>query len=260
MIVTTAEKPDPALAAYARGLAVELGCRFAERRRETLAGLARKYKDAAGGILVAGPQGLRYRADGAEPLFYHPSMAQIRVKRLLEGGGDALIEASGVRSGDVVVDCTAGLGADALVLSFAAGDGGSVTAIEASRILYMIVREGLKAYESGMPELDEAMRRVNVRHGEHLQALRGMQDRSADIVYFDPMFAKPVLGSASLRPLRVHAEDRSLAAEAIAEARRVARRAVVLKDHKTSGEFERHGFRRVRTSYSAVDYGVIGIQ
>lgn len=260
MIVTTAEKPDAALAAYARGLADELGCRFVDRRRETLAGLARKYPDAADGILVAGPQGLRFAAEGTEPLFYHPSMAQIRVKRLLEGAGDALVEASGARPGDVVVDCTAGLGADALVLSFAAGAGGSVTAIETSRILYVVVREGLKAYRSGMPELDEAMRRVNVQHGEHLEALRGMASRSADIVYFDPMFARPVPGSASLRPLRAYAEDRSLSLEAIAEARRVARRAVVLKDHRTSGEFERHGFRRVRTSYSAVDYGVIGIQ
>ncbi|MFC3801273.1 class I SAM-dependent methyltransferase [Cohnella sp. GCM10012308] len=260
MIVTTAEKPDAALTAYARGLAGELGCRFADRRRETLAGLARKFPEAADGILIAAPQGLKYAADGKDPLFYHPSMALIRVKRLLEGGGDALVDAAGVRPGDVVVDCTAGLGADALVLSYAAGAAGSVKAIEASRILYVIVREGLQAYRSGLSELDEAMRRVSMRLGEHLQALRSMPDRSADIVYFDPMFAKPVQDSASLRPLRAHAEDRSLAAEAIAEASRVARRAVVLKDHKTSGEFERHGFRRVRTSYSAVDYGVIEIQ
>ncbi|MDI4645611.1 class I SAM-dependent methyltransferase [Cohnella hashimotonis] len=260
MIVTTAEKPDAALVVYARRLADELGCRFAERRRETLAGLARKFPEAAHGILIAGPQGLRYAADGAEPLFYHPSMALIRVKRLLEGGHDALVDATGVRTGDAIVDCTAGLGADALVLSYAAGAAGSVTAVEASRILYVIVREGLRAYASGLSELDEAMRRVKMEYGEHLRALRAMPDRSADIVYFDPMFAKPVPGSASLRPLRAHAEDRSLAVEAIGEARRVARRIVVLKDHKTSGEFERHGFRRVRTSYSAVDYGVIEIQ
>jgi len=260
LIVTTAEKPDEAIVAYAQALAAELGCRFAERRRETLAGLARKYPEAADGILVAGPQGLRFAAEGAEPLFYHPSMAQIRVKRLLEGEGDALVDVSGIRTGDVVVDCTAGLGADALVLSYAAGPGGRVTAVEASPILYVVVREGLRAYRSGLPELDDAMRRIEMVHGEHLDALRGLPDRSADIVYFDPMFARPVLGSASLRPLRHYAEGRSLLPEAIAEARRVARRAVVLKDHKTSGEFERHGFRRARTSYSAVDYGVIGIQ
>ncbi|WP_271752538.1 class I SAM-dependent methyltransferase [Cohnella sp. JJ-181] len=258
--MTTAEKPDAGLAEYARGLAAELGCPYAERRRETLTGLARKHAGAADGILVAGPQGLRFVAEGAEPLFYHPSMAQIRVKRLMEGGGDALVEAAGVRAGDVVVDCTAGLGADALVLSYAAGAGGRVMAVEASRMLYLIVREGLRGYASGLPELDEAMRRIEMVHGENLQTLRAMPDGSADVVYFDPMFARPVLGSASLRPLRSYAEERSLGADAIAEARRVARRAVVLKDHKTSGEFERHGFRRVRTSYSAVDYGVIGIQ
>lgn len=259
MIVTTAEKPVAGLTAYARELAEELGCRFAERRRETLAGLSRRHPDAGDGILVVRPDGLRFAAEGAEPLFYHPSMAQIRVKRLSDGGSDALVDAAGIVPGDVVVDCTAGLGADAVVLSYASGPAGKVTAIESSRTLYLIVREGLRSYASGVPELDAAMRRVALVHAEHLAALREMADGSADVVYFDPMFARPVLGSASLRPLRHHAEDRALSPEAIREARRVARRAVVLKDHKASGEFERHGFRRVRTSYSAVDYGVIQI-
>lgn len=259
MIVTTAEKPDDALVAYARALADELGCAFVSRRRDTLAGLARRQAEAADGILVVRPDGLRFAAEGAEPLFYHPSMAQIRVKRLAAGEGDGLVAATGVRAGDVVIDCTAGLGADALVLSYAAGERGQVTAIEASRLLYLIVREGLRRYESGLPELDLAMRRIGMVHGGHLEALRAMPDASCDIVCFDPMFALPVLGSASLMPLRHHAEDRPLSAEAIAEACRVSRRTVVLKDHRESGEFERHGFRRVRTSYSAVDYGVIEI-
>jgi hypothetical protein len=86
-----------------------------------------------------------------------------------------------------------------------------------------------------------------------------LPDRSVDIVYFDPMFRRPVLSSSALRPLRSQAEERPLSEAAVREAVRVARRRVVLKDHRDSGEFERLGFVRRRVSSSKVAYGVIDI-
>nr|WP_240353808.1 class I SAM-dependent methyltransferase [Cohnella algarum] len=243
----------------ARRLAGEFSCRFAPRRRETLAGLRRKYADARDGVLVAGADGLRFVAGDAPPLFYHPSMAFIRVKRLRDGGTDALVEAANAKEGDAVLDCTAGLGADSLVLSYAVGEKGRVTALEASRLLHVIVREGLREYDSELADVNAAMRRIDAVCADHLEYMSAMPDKSVDIVYFDPMFTVPVEAASSLAPLRAYAKDEPLAEEALRQARRVARKRIVLKEHRESGQFARLGIRLVRPSGAAIAYGVISI-
>ncbi|WP_123040674.1 class I SAM-dependent methyltransferase [Cohnella candidum] len=257
MIVTTAEKPASGLTERALLLAKELGASCVPRRRDTLRGLLRKH--GADGVLVVSADGLRYVSGDQPPLFFHPSMGLIRVKRLLAGESDAMVSVSGAAPGDSVLDCTAGLASDALVFSHAVGAEGRVTAIEASRLLYVIVREGLNAADTGVPEADEACRRVELRHGNHAEMLLGMPDRSVDIVYFDPMFERPVETSASLQPLRSHAFHEPLSEETVREAKRVARKSVVLKNTSGSAEFARLGFAPARVSTSAVSYGVIRI-
>ncbi|WP_027091508.1 class I SAM-dependent methyltransferase [Cohnella thermotolerans] len=259
MIVTTTERPEPGTIERARRLAAELKCACVPRGRNTLRKLGRLRPDAADGILVVGPDTLRFVRGEEPPLFYHPSMGLIRVKRLREGGDDGLVRAADARPGDTVLDCTAGLGSDSLVLSYAVGESGRVTALEASDVLHVIVREGMRVYRSELPDVDEAMRRIEHVKTDHLRYLRSLPDRSCDIVYFDPMFTKPVMASASLRPLRAVAEDAPLSEESVAEARRVARKRIVLKEHRDSGEFERLGFERGRMTDSSVAYGVIDV-
>lgn len=257
MIVTTTERPDEETIRYARRIAEELGCAYAPRRRDTISGLMRSRPEAADGVLVAGPEGLKFLQPGEHPLFYHPSMAYIRAKRLREGEYDAMAHAALAAPGDAVLDCTAGLGSDALVFSVAVGAEGRVTALEASSLLHLIVREGMRTYRTELSDIDAAMRRVEHVKAEHLEYLRGLPDKSYDIVYFDPMFTKPVMASASLLPLRTVAEDAPLTEEAVQEARRVARKSVVLKEHRDSKEFDRLGFARARRTANAVAYGVI---
>jgi hypothetical protein len=72
--------------------------------------------------------------------------------------------------------------------------------------------------------------------------LRSLPDKSADIVYFDPMFRIPVEESSSISPYRFIANPEPLSLEAVTEAVRVARRKVILKDHRDSPEFDRLGF------------------
>jgi len=170
-----------------------------------------------------------------------------------------MLSVSGVKAGDTVLDCTAGLCSDAIVFSYASGHTGKVIAMEASKVLHAIVREGLQAYKTGLTDIDQAMRSVQAVHGEHLELLARMEARSADIVYFDPMFEKPVTTSSSISPIRSQAIKESLNPEAVKEALRVARKRVVLKDHRDSGQFERLGFRLAKASNSAVAYGVIQI-
>jgi 16S rRNA (guanine1516-N2)-methyltransferase len=257
MIVTTSERPPELTVTRARQLAAELQAPFVPRRNQTLRGMQSKY--SADGVLVVTPKELRYVSEGLPPLFFHPSMALIRVKRLRDGGHDALVTVSGVMPGNSVLDCTAGLSSDSLVFSYAVGSEGRVTAVEASEVLHTIVREGLQTYETGLPDIDAAMRRIEPVLGLHDEVLKHMDDKSVDIVYFDPMFEQAVFTSSSIKPLRSQAHREPLSEAAVLNAIRVARKKVVLKDHRDSGEFERLGFIRTRVSSSAVAYGVIHI-
>lgn len=56
------------------------------------------------------------------------------MKRLRNGEPDTLLALAGVRPGDRIVDCTAGLGSDAIVFAFAVGDEGTVVALESAAI------------------------------------------------------------------------------------------------------------------------------
>ncbi len=256
MIVSTSIKPPEADVAKAKELAAELDARYVPRRSESLAGMRRKRGENR--LLIVSSEGLKYYEDDAPAFYYHPSMAFVRVKRLRRGESDPLIDQSGCEPGDRVLDCTAGLCADALVFSYAVGEQGSVTALESEPLLHAIVREGLAAYKTRLPDVDAALRRIRAERIHHLDKLAGLPDDSFDIVYFDPMFRRPLHDSSALEPLRSVANPEALSEEAVRHAVRVARKSVMLKEHKMSGEFERLGFRRLQPNKtSTTTYGVI---
>jgi len=254
MIVTTSSRAGADVLAQAQALAVQLDGRYVERRQHSLQRIRRRYGQP--GILVVSERDLRYE-DGEESLYFHPSMANIRVKRLMKGESDPMIEASGCRQGDAVLDCTAGLASDSIVFAYAAGSEGSVTALESQPLLCEIIRDGLLRYEAGVVEIDEAMRRIETRCEHHLEVLAALPDDSYDIVYFDPMFRRPLQQSSAIGPLRQLANHEAISEAAIHHARRVARRCVVLKEHDRSGEFERLGFEQRLVQASNLAYGVI---
>ncbi|MBD2847615.1 class I SAM-dependent methyltransferase [Paenibacillus sp. IB182496] len=255
MIVTTTSRPTAESVARARAVAEELGAAYAERGDHSLARLRRR--QSCDRLLIVSEREVRYDDGHAPPFFFHPSMALVRIKRLLAGERDTLVAVSGCRPGDVVLDCTAGMAADAAVLAHAAGPGGRVTALESRQLPALLVREGLATYRTGLPAADAALRRVTLRWCDHVDELRRLPADSCDIVYFDPMFRRPIHESSALQPLRPVADDRPLSPQAIAEARRVARRVVVLKEHAASGEFERLGFDVRAVNHANTAYGVI---
>ena len=257
MIITTGDSTPLPVIERARKLAKELNCRFLERRNQSIPQLARRFGDEH--FIVLLDDRTRYVWTGHTDLTYHPSMAFIRAKRLLAGETDTMILASRAVKGDHVLDCTAGLGSDSLVFSVVVGPEGKVTACESQLPLFALVREGLQRYESDIPEVNEAMRRIHMRHESHDSVLRRMQDRSVDIVYFDPMFRETVEASAHMDPLRQVANHEPLSEDSIKEACRVARKTVVMKELRDSTEFERLGFKRVVRTNSKLAYGVIDI-
>lgn len=255
MIITTGDQPAQATADRARTLAAKTGVRYLPRNRTSLPKLSLQSDD--GDILIVLEGGARlYRHDG-EDMHFHPSMSFVRAKRVLRGEPDPMLEAAKLLPGDTVVDCTAGLGADSAIFSLGTGAEGQVLALEQSLQLWSLLHEGFANYVSGVKEYDEALRRIKLLRSDHLQALKDLPDKSADVVYFDPMFRDPVSESSAISPLRAFANNSSLSQEAVREACRVARKVVVLKEKKDSGEFERLGFTPCLRSQAKIVYGVI---
>jgi 16S rRNA (guanine1516-N2)-methyltransferase len=255
IIVTTGLKEKPEYVKLAHEYCAAIGATYVPRRKMGLEKMRARY--GANGLLVVGDQ-VKLYLEGRE-FFFHPSMANTRIKRLRNGENDIVIEISGVGPGDTVLDCTLGLGSDSIVFAHVVGDQGRVIGLESSPVIAELVRRGLKELTVDVKEVNAAMRRVEVICADHLDYLRAQPDRSVDVIYFDPMFRRTVQGSHAIEPLRVLGDDRPLSLEAIQEAKRVARRRIVLKERWYSKEFDRLGFVKPRKSSGSINYGIIEI-
>ncbi|MCL6478487.1 MAG: class I SAM-dependent methyltransferase [Peptococcaceae bacterium] len=209
------------------------------------------------GVLVVGKGRLSYVYPGGE-FFFHPGMAKLRINEVLNGKTDQMIKALDITPGDRVLDCTLGMGSDAIVISFVNEDG-EVIGIEQSPVISLIVREGLATYGDGTDSgLERAMRRIKVICADHREFLRTQPDRSADLVYFDPMFRLPGKRSCAIGAMRPLADYSPLSEETLREALRVARRRVVVKEARNSREFSRLGIEKIAGGkHSPVAYGII---
>jgi hypothetical protein len=255
MLVSTSLRPDLKLLKQAERLSAKFGGRLVSRKKRSIGEL--RELEGEQPVLLATKDGLRLYSDDSQPLFFHPGMAAIRVQRLQGGDADPLVTATAVEAGDTVLDCTAGLASDAIVFSYVAGETGCVTALESEPLIYCLLEDGLARYTAEQDEITEAMRRIRLAGREHTSYLRSLPDKSFDIVYFDPMFRRPIADSASMSVLRVAANPAPISQDAVHEAIRVARKRVVLKEHRSSNEFARLGFIAHRRANSKIAYGVI---
>jgi len=255
MFVTTAGRTNTGMVTQAKSIADELKVRYINREKRSIKDLQLRHGDEC---LVVGKNRLELHKLGKlEPFFFHPNIAMLRLKRLLQGEDDPYLEAAGIKKGSRVLDCTLGLGSDALVSSFAAGETGSVVAIEADPAIACIVRNGLNQWQDGQNEIQEAMKRIEIRTGHHLDLLKTIPDQCFDIVYFDPMFEESVLESDGIRGLTHFASREDLTEETIVEAKRVAVSRVVLKDHFRSTRFSQFDFTVIKRKTSTFHYGFI---
>ena len=254
-IVTTTRKPDSGQEIFAEEISKKLGGKFIQREDFSFDTLKKVH--GIENILLVKKNSLSIVTAEGE-LFFHPNTAHLRIKNLRGGEGDRLIDALKISSGSKVLDCTLGLGSDAIVESFIVGAAGKVVALEINPLIAEIVSHGLKNFSDDSPHILEAMRRVKVINTDCGEFLKTCADNSFDVVYFDPMFRRPIKKSSGLNPIRPLADNRPLAKEIIAEACRVAKFRVVLKEHNGSSEFARLGFKIVDGGkYSSVAFGVI---
>jgi len=197
-----------------------------------------------------------------EPAFrWHPSFALVRFRNLLEGKQDTFLSAAGLSEGDSYLDCTLGLGADAILAASAIGEAGEALGLEASPIIALLTGWGLeneaKAYHHRKSPLAPVAGRIRVHAGEALDYLHAQPDCRWDVIYFDPMFRASRVRSDAMNSMRPMACHKPFDAETLKEALRVCRRRVVLKERWFSPLFQTLGAdRMVKTKYGPVAYGI----
>ncbi len=257
-IVTTSHKPDNESVKLATDAAQALNTEFVERNRMSFARMREKY--GVENILVVNGRQMKLHTPLGE-YFFHPSMSVPRLKAIKQGKPDHMVEAMSLKPGESVLDCTLGLGTDAIVAAYVTGPAGRVVGIESSPELAYLVKYGLKTYQTEIKMLKEAMTRIEVITGDCYRYLAAQPDNSFDIVYFDPMFRYPRVKSSSMEPLRGIVNSKPLHQNMIIQAVRVARKRVVMKENWFSKEFKRLGFVTVTGGrYSPVAYGIIDRQ
>jgi 16S rRNA (guanine1516-N2)-methyltransferase len=233
LAVTTSAKPDEQLVAQARAAARRWGLPFFPRHRKE--SITPWFASVAEALIAFGHDGVTlWDREGHHA--FHGGMAHLRRLRLAAGEPDTFVRMAELRKGDSVLDCTLGLGQDALVASLAVGPEGRVVGVEKGLALYAIVSEGMKTYELG-PDSG----RVEVVHADAHEYLRTLPARAFDVVYFDPMFSRPTKSQPGFDVLRRFADHRPLTPEALQEGRRVARRWVVVKGSRYSDDLRKLG-------------------
>lgn len=131
-------------------------------------------RDAEGLALVG--DGMVLRAD------YARLLPRLRPDRL---GRELLVRAARVRGGvaPTVVDATAGLGEDALLLAAA---GFTVTMYERDSTIAELLRDALDRAAND-PQLKDVVARMTLVEGDSVAGLRSLT-QAPDVVYLDPMF------------------------------------------------------------------------
>lgn len=254
-VATTRRKYGQAAQELAEAAARRAGIPCVPRERLSIPALREKY--GVENVLIAHSDELRLATPTGE-FFFHPNMAHLRLKNIRQGDGDRMSEVMQLRSGLRVLDCTLGIGADAIVESYGVGESGLVVALEASPLIEAVVSYGLAHHVGERADTTAAMRRIQTVCTQAIDYLRAQPDDSFDIVYFDPMFRHPLLASEALNPLRSVADHEASTEAMVAEACRVARQRVVFKENARSHEFARLGFTVAPGSkYSKISYGVI---
>ncbi|MDY7231476.1 class I SAM-dependent methyltransferase [Hyalangium rubrum] len=251
LAVTTSARPREELVTRARASAKAWGVPFFPRRSGE--GIADWFDARAEALIVFGHDGVTlWDKEGHHG--FHAGMAHLRRMRLAAGEGDTFVRVAELRKGDAVLDCTLGLGQDALVASLAVGPTGRVVGVEKNLALYALASAGMKTYAFGPDSCH-----VEVVHADAHEHLRTLPPRSFDVVFFDPMFARPGKAQPGFDVLRRFADHAPLTPETLEEGRRVARRWVVVKGARYTDDLRKLGLQPEPGShFSDVVWGRVG--
>lgn len=253
--VTTARNATGSAAvAQAKIWAEQLGAVYIERTHYMgMEQMLEQYDLAA--LVVGEKDGPRiHSAEGS--FAYHPGMAVLRLQQLKRGATEHLLTALDLCPGKRVLDATLGLAADAAISSHAVGEAGTVVGLEASLLLYFAVSYGLKNYVAEDDDLTAALRRIQPVQALAEEYLAQCAPDSFDVVYFDPMFRRPVNGAKGMEALRPLSCEEALSAATLRLALHAAPR-VVIKERNEYILREYGCEEFVGGKYSRIKYGII---
>jgi SAM-dependent methyltransferase len=158
---------------------------------------------------------------------------------------DPLQRIGELRPGERVLDATLGFGQDARVAARLVGPGGAVVGLESSLPLAVLAQATLAR------ERPTRSAAIEVQHRDSGEYLAGCPRGAFDVVLFDPMFVRALASQPGFDLLRRHANPAALTPQMMADARRVARRLVLVKSARYTPALKALGLRPERASRSA---------
>lgn len=174
-------------------------------------------------------------------------LAALRLKEIAKGRTEDPLQRVGeLAPGERVLDATLGFAQDARVAARLVGASGSVVGIESSLPLAVLAEATLR--REGSPASSAP---IEVRHADSGAVLRAMPSTSVEVVLFDPMFGRALSSQPGFEMLRRLADPAPLTPEVLAEARRVARRVVLIKSARYTPALRALGLRPEWASRSA---------
>lgn len=228
LAVTTGGRPSPELEAEARRVADELQVAYAARNSGPLAKVF--VETQAARLLVFGGDRLRLCNISGGEYFFHPNLAVVRAANLLRGQRDVFADATGLKNGESLLDCTLGFAGEAALGAILVGAAGRVVGLESVPELAAVTRHGLQSFEVPSMPLQNALRRIEVVCADYRDFLPRCATDAFDVVYFDPLFDERLPRSEnSVTPLAAFGNPAPLDIDAVQQARRVARHRVVIK-------------------------------
>lgn len=257
MIITTSYNPNIDIIEKTKAFSIEIGVNYTARDKKSLEKIM--FEQNTEEIVVVEMERVKYFKKGIkQPFFFHPSIAVLRINRLKQGDNDLMVQLANLKPGDSFLDCTLGMATDSLVASYIVGPEGRVVGLESQPIIAILTKAGLIKGWHLDHDIDAAMKRIEIEMICHYEYLKALPDNSFDIIYFDPMFRYGVTKSVPFNPIRSLANPSPITQKTIEEAKRVARRKVILKENMKSDEFERLGFKPYTRS-SSITFGVISV-
>jgi len=251
--ITTSLKASSEVRARAMECSTAWGLPFYDRRKDSI----ERIHGQADVLLLFAAKGL-YISSAHGQLRPHLSTAAVRLRHVAAGQSDPLIRAADLQAGDSVIDCTYGLGRDAVVAAHIIGPTGSLIGIEASAALFYMAQENRPLAEcDGAVDVEPAD--ITVVHADARDWLAQQPSQSVDIVLIDPMFANPKSSDASFGLLRSLASDIQLDQQWVERAQRVARRWVVVKSGNWFPWFDEIGLVAVHSHGNARWFRVAGL-
>lgn len=244
VVITTSIQCPSYVYEQATQLAHMWNAPFVARGKKTVRELLFEFEQ----VLIVYADRWEFRSKGQEPFFFHVGTVAVKIHQ-----PSPLLQLVG-KGPFTVLDCTMGLAHDSILLSY---EGHSVVALESHPIIHCITSRGLRVYKSGNESLDAAMRRIKTKCVDSLDYLKAAEDNSVDIVYVDPMFLHSIEESTALKPIESLANYQPITQEWIEEAKRVAKRCILLKAHFRDDVFERFGFERHVRKTAKFHYGIL---